>query len=258
MNSCRAFAFSIVLFATVAAAASAQTVINMDWSFGAQTVSGDADVSTEGQLVDAFVLGEDLDTDPVVNGVDFFALAAPNGPFFPFGNYTFDSDSANFVNHTDLGSAAAPYGMLSPDYQTLLSHGISAANPTMISLTIGGLTVGQRYLFQFWTSNSSLASSAGGNRFNTTASGMQTSIALVDNMQNVDGGVGQFAIGYFTATDDTQTINFEGTNGSNDPMINAFQLRAVAAIPEPSSVSMLALGFLGTGFFTRRRRCTRA
>ena len=71
--------------------------------------------------------------------------------------------------------------------------------------------------------------------------------------ENVEGGVGQYVIGTFTADATTQQIVFQGEgtglNGGST-QINAFQLRA---IPEPASTELL--GIFGVyGMCQRRRR----
>ena len=76
-------------------------------------------------------------------------------------------------------------------------------------------------------------------------------------MTNSDGGLGQFASGFFMADSTTQTLTFEGVAG--DPLINAFQVRSVSepsAVPEidPNSIgSVLALVLGSLGLLERRR-----
>jgi hypothetical protein len=68
------------------------------------------------------------------------------------------------------------------------------------------------------------------------------------NTSDAEGGVGQYAIGYFTPGGSTASIAF---NGLSQPAISAFQLRQ---IPEPSTYAFLSgLTVLGLTFLRRRK-----
>lgn len=240
-------------FFSVASGALAQSTI--DWGAGAQNITGDSDVFTGGTLVHAYNLGDPDVLDATVNGVTFQAFAFPASPSattVTVGNYTLTEDAGFLVSYNNLGSGAAPYSGLSTGYQSLLSSAGGGSFETTLTLTITGLTVGEQYVFQFFTSNSSLATSPlSGTRLSTTAFA-GNSISLTDNVTNTAGGLGQFAIGTFTATDPTQVIEFNGVgSGSQVPTIDAFQLRVV---PEPSSVVMMLVGVGGLGALMRFRR----
>lgn len=218
----------------------------VDWGLGAQNILGDTDVSTDGTLVDAFNLGPSGVTATTVNGINFAPFEFPGFASFTaevtLGNYDFTEISGNQLNsYNNLGTGTAPYSALSPSYRTLLSSGGSATFADTLQLTISGLTIGQAYQFQWWDNNSSLATSpTTGNELNTTASADNT-VTLNANLLNADGGLGQFATGTFTADDATQIINFDGSSGASDPLLNAFQLRVV---PEPATGALIGIGAL--------------
>jgi hypothetical protein len=130
-----------------------------------------------------------------------------------------------------LGGTASPFTTLSSGYQSLLSAAIGPAAGTM-TLTIAGLTVGNTYQFEWWNSSSANLNSPG-----TATAG--NSVTLNSIVGSIPGGVGQFAIGTFTADAATEVIGFAGT-GASTP-VNGFQLRqtavaAGAAAPLPRGV----------------------
>jgi hypothetical protein len=206
-------------------------------------IAADTDVATTGTPVAAFNLGTTGVAATTINGVTFapFAVVGDDGPGTPtVGNFklTFTNELAS---NTAFGSASAPFSNLSASYQSLLSAGISDNNGSF-TLTMSGLTNGQAYLFQWW------ANSASSNIVNLNATSTATSmnaVTLQDNVNQAEGGPGQYAIGTFTAnTGGQETVTF---SSSFRPVLNGFQLRAV---PEPSTV---ALGFLGVAFLAFRR-----
>ena len=102
-------------------------------------------------------------------------------------------------------------------YTTLLGGGMQAGNNTVpLTLTLGNLTPGQRYLVQLWCNESRWGSHA-----LQTVDGVSTMDACVDPWVS---GLGQYLIGRFTAAGTSQTISILG--GSE--LINAYQLRAIS------------------------------
>src|SRR5262249_42550728 len=75
-----------------------------------------------------------------------------------------------------------------------------------------------------------------------------------------EGGVGQFAIGTFTADAPSEVIPFTGTPAASPaPLLNGLQLReltpAATPVPEPSTPAPFALGGIAlAGWRWRRRR----
>jgi hypothetical protein len=111
------------------------------------------------------------------------------------------------------------------------------------------LKIGFDYEFQWWSNLS------GTNPPQAHGASAGNSVTLIDNTSGLEGGLGQFAIGRFTADSAIQVINFAPVppNGSQAfAQLNAFQLRSV---PETSSVlaGILPLGVLIVGFLVRRR-----
>lgn len=159
-------------------------------TWGAPTnISGDTDVSTNGTLVGAFNIGGPGVGSTTVNGVTFTGLAL-TGSSVTSGAFTFTIPTG-FASSNSVGSALPPFSTLSAPYQGLLS---SAAGDfsTPFTLTMSGLTVGQQYEFEWWFNFSSGLSSP-----TTAAAG--NSVTLNSNTTGLAGGLGQFAIGTFTA-----------------------------------------------------------
>lgn len=239
----RTLALATVLL--VLAAARPAPAATITWGL-AQSITGDANVSTSGALVGALNLGSTGVANTTVNGVTFNALAF-SGNNVSSGNFQFTIPTS-FQSGNFLGNPNAPFSTLSAPYQALLESGMGEFT-TPITLTLSGLTAGRQYQFQWWSNFSD-----GGSSSTTAAAG--NSVTLNYNPSGSAGGVGQFALGSFTADAATQVITF-GSNGSS--VINAVQLRDLdagggPAVPLPAAVfAGLALA-TQFGLFTRRLR----
>jgi hypothetical protein len=206
------------------------------------TIAGDTDVRNDGSLVAAFNMNGNAVT---VNGVSFASWTFPfMATTTTMGNFTITESPGHLLAYSDLGSASSPFAGLSSNYQTLLSSAVSSDDNNAISLTINGLTLGQHYEFQWWLNASQ---TTGG--FRTTASA-PLPVSMDDNTSNAIGGVGQTVVGTFTAASISETITFVGTDGTQAPTINAFQLRAV---PEPSSLGLFVIGAAFATIACRRK-----
>jgi len=237
---------------------SSAAVIN--WG-SAQTISGDSDVSTTGSLLYAYNIGNSAVQATTVNGVTFAPFVFPDRSAFVTssgtGSVTFTEFGGALWGIATLGAGSTPYSNLSSDYRTLLDFGGGATPYETITAALGGLTIGQQYQLQWWASNAANIRSPGDYDLVSTQASATNQVTLDDNVTDAVGGLGQFVIGTFTADSTTQTLTFEGVAG--DPLINAFQVRAVpepSAVPEidPNSLgSVLALVLGSLGLLERRR-----
>jgi hypothetical protein len=219
-----------------------------------QTISGDSDVVTTGALVYAYNLGPSNVASSTVNGVPFSAFAFPSisgnasGTSVTVGSVTISEFPGDLVAWNTLGSGSAPYANLSSAYRVLLDSCGSSGQPNTITLSLGGLTNGQQYAFQWWASNAAPLPP-----FAAVAADATNAVTLDSNLTNAAGGLGQFVTGTFTADGVSQSINFNAVGGAG-PLINAFQVRAV---PEPSTCASLLAGLTCGGYSMFRRRRAR-
>ncbi len=137
-----------------------------------------------------------------------------------------------------------PFSSLSASYQTLLNN-FTSSGP--FSLTINGLTVGDKYEFEWW-SDLSLADFFSNSGSQLTTATAINSVVLNSNTTDRDSGVGQFAIGTFTADGTSEVIAFSSLHLA---VVDGLQLRDLGPVasppapistPEPSSLALLALG----------------
>jgi hypothetical protein len=252
---------SAALLATTLAAQAAPPVANITWG-SAQNITGDSDVSTLGSLLYAYNAGEAGVTSTTVNGVLFSPYVFPHHPHqtTTTGSVTFTESPDYLWSINTLGTVVPPFDFLSGNYATLLSSGGSANSLNTITATLGGLTGGRDYLIQWWSNDSAFIN--GGIFIQTQASqaGNPSSVTLGSNLSNSVGGLGQYAIGTFTATDSFVEFDLNGIGGF--PLINAFQVRDVtsSAVPEPSQVaaSLLLLFGIGGYVWLNRRKAAKA
>ena len=218
----------------------------------ATTVTGDSDVSTSGTLLYAYNVGASGVSSATVNTVTFASYAFPiNGPqSVTVGSVTFTEWPGFLWGSNSLGSASTPFSNLSSGYKTLLGSAGGADNPSTITATLGGLTDGNQYQLQIWTSNPSNASNPYGTIIGDTTFTAGNSVTLDPNTANASGGLGQYVIGTFTASGSTRTFTMN-SSGSDAPSLSAFQVRDITPIPGPGGAAVVAL--FGTALPRRRR-----
>lgn len=250
--------FSILLLLAVWGAADSLAIAApITWE-SPQTVSGDGDVATRGTLVYAYNIGIAGVGSTTVNGVSFSALAFPflSGQTVTSGNVTFTESIGNLAGYNNLGSLQSPYSGLSSAYRSLLDSGGSANVAATITTTLGGLTPGQEYLLQWWSSNAANSSGFEGAALKFTTAAATNSVQLNANTGSTPGGLGQYVIGTFTASGTSQQFTLDSpVFGSTNPLISGFQVRAV---PEPATCVMALAGLVCGGVALRRRRQVRA
>jgi hypothetical protein len=252
---------SVALLAIALSPQAAHAFATVTWG-SAQNITGDSDVSTLGTLLYAYNAGDSGVTATTVNGVTFSPYVFPsNGSnTTTTGNVTFTESPDNLTNYNNLGSGLAPFSNLTSNYQSLLSSGGSAGAPGTLTATLGGLTAGRDYLFQWWTNDSSNAPWLASTKSSASNWPSPTTVTLDANTSNASGGTGQYVIGRFNAFDTFQNINLNGIGGL--PLINAFQIRDVtsSAVPEPGQVaaSLLLLAGIGGYVWLKRRKAAKA
>ena len=206
---------------------------SINWT-APQNISSDSDVNTNGTLVDAWSLGPTGVANTTVNGVTFTGIAAI-GTSVSDGTFQLTT-SVGFSSSSGGGSTSAPFANLSAPYQALLSNNVGAPNP--ITLTMSGLTTGHQYEFEWWSNVSSVSANS-----STTASD-GTGVTLGTNPSGVVGGVGQFAVGTFTAASGSETVAFSSAGN-----MNGFQPRNVTG---PQTLTVTNTNDSGTGSLLRR------
>ncbi len=206
------------------------------WSSPRQ-ISGDADVLTNGTADRAYVFGGGGDT---INGVAFTNFANQAG------------DTSNITGTASEGTFGAGNGSLGGPYRDLVSNSIYGSIGTF---TLNGLTAGASYEVEVWVNDSR----GGGEQTRSeTISGSPT---LQFNTAQAEGGLGQYLVGTFVAdASRSQTLAFAPVVGGV-VQLNGLQLRdlsTAAAVPEPSSLCLCAIGGLAASVLAASRRRPRA
>ncbi|MGJ8642405.1 MAG: carbohydrate-binding protein [Luteolibacter sp.] len=196
----------------------------IDWATPQTITTSAADVETEGLLVFA------IDASNSGDGSSSVTVTGKNGAEVAFTSY--DSVNAEdqagfsskFRNDANFGGGSSDYGGIVDDGFWQGGDSIDGESEAFSSDTVvlSGLTIGEEYLVQYW------AQDAGRNPgFVTVLDGAANVILDTDDATYTDSG--QFVVGTFTASSDTQSFSVSGTlNGSNNwgrAQLNAIQLR---------------------------------
>lgn len=239
----RALAAGFLGLATLALAPASRAAI-ITW--GAPTnISGNTDVSTTGTLVGAANNGNGSISSTTVNGVTFAAW--PTVITTTSGIFSLGDLASGFLSF----SVTLPASSLSASYQTLVRSG-TVPLPAAATLTMSGLTAGNTYQFQWWSSVDNDFIGNLSTVFATATAG--NSVTLDANTTNANGGLGQFVIGTFVADGATQVVTF--AQGS---VFNGMQLRQTGTVSAPdggSAAGLLGLALAALGL--ARRRVARA
>jgi hypothetical protein len=173
-------------------------------------------VLTNGTLVYAgfrpsyYYTDSPADTEIVVNGVAF---------------------TQDLLNNTDVGggSWSGPYGPASNAYSELLADGLFNQDLGTHTTTITGLTVGDNYEIQVFTS------------FWGGDSGFETQLISGSNVVDMGNNASTptYDVGTFTA--DSTSQSFQWTGVTDYGVMAAVQVREVA-VPEPATAGLLLLG----------------
>jgi len=183
------------------------------------TISNTNDVSTNGTLLYAYNnSGGSLS----VNGVTF---AGVNGYTSWGTGVTFGAGWSATTTSAYVGGSSPPWSILPPSYQTILQGGVYGGSASG-TVTLNNLVVGHQYAVQVWVNDSRSGSTTNRTEILTDAYGNIVTIAY--NNTYAGGGVGQFAIGTFTATSTNQSFAMQG-NASTQ--LNAIQVRDVTIFP---------------------------
>ena len=174
----------------------------------ATTISVDANVSTTGTFKYAYHWNTGNTT---VNGVTFTGTTSTTAGGSDVGLAGFDGHYNAFT------STANPFNSLSTAYKATLSGSPYNSGAT-VTVTLKNLTIGNQYAVQVWIED---ARSYGNGRSATLTSSSGNAVVLDYNSTNVDGGVGQYSIGTFTADAATQTF----TIAAGSAQLNALQVR---------------------------------
>ncbi|MFN2288634.1 MAG: hypothetical protein ABR578_09925 [Chromatocurvus sp.] len=222
-----------VSFFTVASVVNAAPIT---WN-AVQNSSEESDVITTGELVEA-LNGAAGGGSILVNGVTFNdATPAPLVDGF-----------ASALNNSGATTGSASYDSL------LNTFAFGGGANVSLNLDIGGdgLSANNLYLLQVWFTDLR-PNSSGRKMIFGDGDGSTVTVDAVGT------GLGQFAVGFFTADGSSQALTL-ATNGFSNVHLNAYQLRNLAPddpdpVPAPATLALVGLGMmLLRRILTRRSR----
>jgi hypothetical protein len=223
-----------------------------------QVIQVQSDVSLDGTLLYAYALGSIGVPSTTFNGVTFAPFeVANNSTLVTVDSVSLSVSAGGRITSTNggTGSNSAPFSFLLSDYQQLLESGISTkSSDDTLFLSLGGLTIGQTYLVEFWSNDSknfTLLNQTGSTITSETVYTAENAVTVDNNVLNAKDGVGQWVTATFTADASSQLVSVDSStpSGNDFSVVNAFELRE---IPEPSAVFLL---LTGVGVVVYLRRC---
>ena len=190
-------------------------------------VAGASDVSTNGFGIYAETWGNSGTT---LNGVTFIQDASQTGD----GNVTIAYAAGGVDKHGEGtgGSGTAYYALISSTsaYTALIQGTDWGANANPGTITLNNLTPGHVYQVQIWENDSRGGTYSGRNATFTSTNGNLVTLACYvggNGSSSPAGGLGQYAIGTFTAASVKQVVNLTGGGTNPADQINSIQVRDV-------------------------------
>lgn len=209
-------------------------------------IAADTDVSNASgsSTLYAYYFSSASGSATIVNGVTFqpFVVPTNNNDVFTAGNVSIDGGGTNFTSQSTAGQPQGAFSNLTSAYQAIL-NGI-VGNFSNVSLTLGGLTPGQTYLFQYWLNYSSEF----GYFYSTNVALGSENVTVAANPSGQNGGVGQYVTGLLTTGAGETSVTLTLSTPNDYASVNAIQVRAV---PEPSAWALLALGLTALALIRR-------
>ena len=197
------------------------------WGTSTTISTNGSDVTTNGTLLYAY---NNSGSSASVNGVTFVGVnsASAWGTGVVLGGFNATATSAY------VGGSSTPWNYLPAGYKTILQGGAynGGGNATV---TLTNLTTGHQYLVQVWVNDSRSGGTT--TRTETLTSTGGNTVTLAYNSTLVQGGVGQYSIGNFTATATSQTFTM---NSSASTQLNALQVLDVTPISVIASIQPAA------------------
>jgi hypothetical protein len=251
-SSCLMTALGLAVFLTTSSV-QAQNIV---WG-SAQTLTGDSNLvdatTTPGATYFDALLTNPSATTLAVDGVTF--NASGGGQTDGTISFAYTSGTGSAISSTNPNGDVNGFGEFSTAspssaaFAALLNtggnFGSASGSGSAGTVTISGLTSGANYDVEELSYVLGFTGAV-------TLSG--TTPVTVSNDIGGNLGVGQFAIGTFTATGSTETFNWTGAANQGFPMLGNINVEEITAAPEPSTYALMLGGLALLVIQLRRRR----